>query len=94
MRMTVLTVHIITGALAILSGFVALYAAKGARLHRRSGMLFVYAMVTMSILGVAIAAVWGVAPAINIPVGLLTAYLVITGIVVTVPSSKLATGAV
>lgn len=73
-------VHITAGSLALLAGYVALYAAKGATLHRKSGMLFVYAMLTMSLLGMTIATVRGVAPAINVPVGLLTAYLVITSL--------------
>jgi hypothetical protein len=37
------------------SGAVALAAAKGGRVHRRSGTLFVYAMVTMALGGAAIA---------------------------------------
>ena len=79
MRMT-LVVHVLAGGLGLVSGFVALYAAKGARLHRKSGMLFVYAMLTMCVAGVAMAAGRGVAPAVNIPVGVLTAYLVITSL--------------
>ena len=39
MRMTYL-VHIVAGCLVVLSGYIALYATKGATLHRRSGMLF------------------------------------------------------
>lgn len=73
-------VHIAAGTLGLVSGFVALYAAKGATLHRKAGMVFVYAMMTMSVFGTAIAAVRGVAPTINIPAGLLTAYLVMTGL--------------
>jgi len=73
-------VHIVAGSLALLAGYVALYAAKGAPLHRKSGMVFVYAMLTMSLGGLTIATVRGVAPAINVPVGLLTAYLVITSL--------------
>jgi uncharacterized membrane protein len=73
-------VHITAGSLALLAGYVALYASKGATLHRKSGMIFVYAMLTMSLGGLTIATVRGVAPAINIPVGLLTAYLVITSL--------------
>src|SRR5829696_4104035 len=73
-------VHITAGSLALLAGYVALYASKGATLHRKAGMLFVYAMLTMSLFGLTIATVRGVAPAINIPVGLLTAYLVITSL--------------
>ena len=39
-----LLVHIIGGTLGLISGFVALFATKGARLHRSSGTLFVSAM--------------------------------------------------
>ncbi|MDQ3242514.1 MAG: hypothetical protein M3Q09_02145 [Gemmatimonadota bacterium] len=77
---TTLVLHIIAGSLALVSGFVALYAAKGARLHRKAGMVFVCLMLTMSFSGMLIAAVRGVAPALNIPVVLLTAYLVITSL--------------
>jgi uncharacterized membrane protein len=82
----VLTVHIIAGALGILSGFVALYAAKGATVHRKAGTLFVYAMLTMSLIGASIALIWNVAPEVNAPVGFLTAYLVITAIGTVKPS--------
>ncbi|HEY0035170.1 MAG TPA: hypothetical protein VGB66_00710 [Longimicrobium sp.] len=77
MRMT-LILHIAAGSLALISGYVALYAAKGARVHRGSGAMFVYAMLAMSFFGMAIAAGRGVAPAINIPAGLLCSYLVVT----------------
>src|SRR5688500_12929070 len=43
-------------------------------------MLFVYTMLTTAILGMLIAAVRNVAPAINIPAGMLTAYLAITAL--------------
>ena len=79
MRMT-LVLHILAGSLGLLTGYVALYAAKGAPLHRRSGMVFVYAMLTMSVFGTSIAIVRGVAPAINIPAGVVTAYLAITAL--------------
>lgn len=59
-------------------GVVALSAAKGARLHRKSGMLFVYAMLAMSLSGAVLAVLRGVdANAIG---GLLAAYLVITAL--------------
>ncbi len=76
MRMTLL-MHIAAGGLSILSGFVALYAAKGASLHRRSGIFFVYAMLTMSLSGASIAAFTGVGS--SAAGGLLATYLVITG---------------
>ncbi len=84
MRMTY-AVHILAGSLALVFGYVALYAAKGATLHRKSGMLFVYAILTMCFFGTLIAAVRGVAPAVNIPAALLTSYLVITALITVRP---------
>ena len=79
--MTLLPVHIAAGAIGIVAGFVALYVVKGAALHRKSGMVFVYSMLTMALLGAALAAIRHAAPGANIPIGLLTAYLVVTGLV-------------
>jgi hypothetical protein len=73
-------IHIAAGSLGIISGFIALYATKGATLHRRAGMVFFFAMLTMGLFGMAIAIVKGVAPAVNVPAGLLTAYLIVTGL--------------
>jgi uncharacterized membrane protein len=83
-RLTLL-IHIVTGGLALVSGYIALYSAKGAALHRKSGMVFVYAMLTMCTGGVVIAAARSAAPAINIPSALLTAYLVITALITVRP---------
>lgn len=80
-----LLIHIIAGGLALASGYVALYAAKGARLHRTSGMIFVFAMVVMSIGGLVIAVTRGVAPAVNVPAALLSVYLVLTGLITVRP---------
>jgi uncharacterized membrane protein len=80
-----LLVHIVAGGLGLVSGYVALSVAKGARLHRQSGMLFVYAMLTMCVAGSTIAAVWSRAPGINLPAALLTAYLVITALITVRP---------
>ncbi len=77
---TTLYIHIFAGALALVFGYVALFASKGSRLHRRSGRLFVYAMLTMALGGFVIAAGRSVAPAINVPAALLTAYLVVTSL--------------
>lgn len=82
-----LVVHIIAGGLGIVCGFVALSAVKGGRLHRTSGKVFVYAMITMALLGAMMAAVRGKAPGANVPVGLLTAYLVITALTTVRPPS-------
>src|SRR5687768_14817472 len=76
----ILIAHIFGGSLAIASGFVAVTAPKGARWHRRSGMVFFYAMLLMTTLAILMAGARGVAPAGNIPVALLTIYLVVTGV--------------
>ena len=73
-------IHIAAGSLALISGFIALYVIKGATLHRRAGLVFFFSMLTMGVFGIAIAIVRGVAPAVNVPAGLLTAYLVVTGL--------------
>ena len=54
--MKLLPIHITAGLIAIVAGFVAVYALKGARLHRKSGMIFVYAMLVLSLTGAVIAA--------------------------------------
>ena len=79
--------HVLAGGLALGTGYVALAATKGSSLHRRSGMLFVYTMLAMACSGTAIAAIQGVAPAINVPAGMLTAYLVITALTTVRPPS-------
>jgi uncharacterized membrane protein len=43
----ILPIHVIAGALAIVCGYAALFVKKGGTVHRRSGMLFVYAMLVM-----------------------------------------------
>jgi hypothetical protein len=75
-----LFVHILAGSVGLVSGFVALYAVKGARLHRKAGMVFVCAMLTMCTIGLLIALVRNRAPAVNVPAALLTSYLVITAL--------------
>ncbi len=74
-------VHIAGGSLALLSGYVALYASKGQSLHRKAGMLFVWAMLTMTLFGGTLAVVrlnaWS---SVNASAALLTSYLVITSL--------------
>ena len=86
MHVTSVAIHILAGSVGIIVGYVALFAAKGSGTHRRSGMVFVYAMITMGLMGAMMAAVWGKAPETNIPVGLLTAYLVVTGLITVRPA--------
>ena len=78
----VYVVHIAAGTLVLLSGYVALYATKGASLHRKAGILFVFAMMAMCVAGSVLAALrWSYWSVINLSAGSLTAYLVITSFV-------------
>ena len=75
---TILPFHILAGVLALVFGYVALFAAKGAMLHRKSGLLFVLAMVTMSLSGALVAFLN--ASSVNAIAGLLTFYFVTTAL--------------
>ena len=75
---TILPAHVVAGVLALVFGYVALVAAKGATLHRRSGILFVYAMVTMSLSATVMAFL--TASQVNVVAGLLTFYFVVTAL--------------
>jgi len=79
-------VHVIAGTIAIATGFVALSALKGGRLHRTSGMTFVYTMLVMSLSG-AVIAVGRPGAALNIPAGLVTAYLLTSALATVRPRS-------
>lgn len=76
--MALLPVHIIAGLIGIASGFIALYTLKGAKLHRKSGMVFVYAMLVVAITGTVMGTLMSEMAAI-VP-GVLTVYLVITAL--------------
>ena len=71
-----LPIHIIAGLVGLVSGAIALYAAKGARLHRKGGMIFVYAMLIVAITGTVMGSLISEMAAV-LP-GMLTFYLVFT----------------
>ena len=75
----ILYVHIAGASIALAAGFVAIAAPKGATWHRKSGMVFVYGMLTMAILAVFMSAVRGGELLGNIPPGLFAIYLVVRG---------------
>src|SRR3954462_15536751 len=75
-----LALHLAGGSLAIVAGLVALYVAKGATLHRKSGTIFAYAMLSMSLTGGAVMAAGGRTSPANVLAGLLTTYLVTTAL--------------
>jgi uncharacterized membrane protein len=76
--MVLLPIHIIAGLLGLASGAVALYVHKGAKLHRQSGMIFVYSMLALSASGAAMAALQS--QKVNTIAGVLTFYLVTTAL--------------
>jgi len=77
---SILPVHVLAGLLALLVGYVALAATKGAALHRKSGRLFVGAMFTMSLSGAVMSAVKTGGLSVNVVAGSLTFYFVATGL--------------
>jgi len=76
--MTLLPIHIIAGVIGLVSGAIALSARKGAKLHRKSGMIFVYAMMVFAITGTVMGSLLSEMAAV-IP-GVLTFYLVLTSL--------------
>jgi uncharacterized membrane protein len=81
-----LPIHIIAGGLAIILGAVALLASKGATLHRRSGLLFVFAMLTMGISGSVLAVRQSLTNP-NVLGGFMSAYFVVTALTTVRPAS-------
>ncbi len=73
-----LSIHVAAGGLALVLGAVALSVKKGETIHRRSGLLFVCAMVVMGIS----AAILG-----NVGGGLMTVYFVGTALTTVRPVS-------
>jgi hypothetical protein len=76
-----LVAHVLAGAVSLIAGYLALATAKGATVHRRSGMTFVVAMLLMCAFGGVLAAraggPWGW---VNFRAATLTAYLVVTAL--------------
>ena len=70
-----LAFHVGTAAIALVAGFVAIAARKGGPLHRRSGLAFVYAMVSTGIIAAGISIYEGKPTFTG---GALSAYLVLT----------------
>jgi uncharacterized membrane protein len=75
---TTLLIHIGAGGVAIVAGYMALFAAKGAWLHRRAGVLFVCAMLVMGLTASALSLASG-AEGTGLG-GLLVVYMVLTAL--------------
>ena len=70
--------HILAGLVALTFGTLALVSGKGGRLHRRTGTVFVYAMMVMAAIGAVVGAYRS--QPINLVAGSLTFYLVTTAL--------------
>lgn len=81
-----LPVHIVAGGLAIVLGAVALLASKGQWLHRRSGLLFVCAMLAMGVSG-AVLALRQSLTNVNALGGAMSVYFVLTAFTTVQPVS-------
>ena len=80
-----LPVHIVAGGLAIILGGIALAVAKGGSIHRKSGVLFVYAMATMGSSAVLMALRSGAIG--NVMAGLTAMYFAVTALTTVRPAS-------
>src|SRR3954462_9419799 len=81
-----LPIHIAAGGFAVVLGGIALVAAKGGTGHRGSGMLFVYAMLTLGISGSVLALRQSLTNA-NVLGGFMSAYFVVTALTAVRPVS-------
>lgn len=82
-----LSIHIAAGGLAIVLGAVALSVKKGGTLHRRTGMLFVYAMLVMGISASMLGLQKGLTDP-NVFAGMTIAYFVVTALITVRPPSS------
>src|SRR5688500_306129 len=82
-----LPIHIAAGGLAIILGAVALSVKKGGTIHRRSGLLFVYAMLVMSVSASILSLLKG-RDSGNLFAGVLTVYFVGTALTTVRPVSS------
>src|SRR5262245_45320527 len=71
-----LAVHVTAGTVALVTGYVAIAARKGATWHRRSGIVFVGAMIVMGLTAVGISLYEGKE---SVAGGAFAAYLIFTG---------------
>ena len=79
--------HVVAGALAVLLGFTALIVKKGGTVHRRSGMLFVWAMIVMGVTASLLEFIRS-SSATNVVAAILSIYFVGTAVTTVRPPSR------
>jgi hypothetical protein len=82
-----LAVHFAAGLVGIVAGTVALSVAKGGRLHKRSGLVFIWAMVILGLTAAAIGT-YEMIPS-QVFAGLLVTYLVFTAMTTVKPLPRI-----
>ena len=82
-----LPIHVAAGGLAIVLGAVALLAKKGGTIHRRGGLLFVYAMFVMGLSASILGLLRDGLTDGNVMAGLMTVYFVGTALTTVRPVS-------
>lgn len=87
MSQAILPIHIAAGGLAIVLGGVALSVKKGGTIHRRSGLLFVYAMLIMGVTASILGLLKGPDDP-NVTAGITIAYFVGTALMTVRPASR------
>jgi hypothetical protein len=87
MAAMLLPIHIAAGALAVVFGYIALIVQKGGTIHRRSGLLFVYAMLVMGFTASTIELL-KTPTGPNVRAGFLVAYFVGTALTTVRPESR------
>jgi uncharacterized membrane protein len=82
-----LAIHIAAGGLAIVLGAVALLVKKGGTLHRRAGLMFVFAMLVMGFTASTLGFLKGPDDP-NVTAGITVAYFVLTALMTVRPASR------
>lgn len=77
----IIMAHVAAGGVSLATGYVALFATKGAPLHRRVGLAFVVAMVAMAIFALLYMTVEGEVIRVNVLASTISAYLVVTSLI-------------
>src|ERR1700744_2717961 len=70
--------HIGGGTIGLISGTIALFSAKGGRLHRAAGNIFFYAMLVMAAFALYLAVVIP-GQTVNVFISIFATYLITTG---------------
>ncbi len=72
-------IHAAFGGIALLTGFIAIIATKGKPLHKKSGLVFLYAMLLSGIIAMLVAVLPNHENPFLFAVGIFSLYFVLTG---------------